>query len=156
MSLPIALAALLLVGLVVAVVTAPLRSAERAPAQDAAQAAAQEAAERAAEELRELEAERDAKYAEIRDAELDWRTGKLSPEDYAAVDAALRAEAIGILDRIGAAGGQTASSTPAAGREQPPADASAAPMRPAPAAAPDDPPSLERTPAPSPIAGEKP
>ena len=30
----------------------------------------------------ELEAARDAKYREIRDAELDVRTGKLSDEDY--------------------------------------------------------------------------
>ena len=29
-----------------------------------------------------LEAAKDAKYREIRDAELDWRTGKLSDEDY--------------------------------------------------------------------------
>ena len=39
-----------------------------------------------------------AKYAEIREAELDHRTGKLSDEDYEAVDGALRAEAIEILD----------------------------------------------------------
>ncbi len=34
----------------------------------------------------ELEAARDAKYREIRDAELDLRTGKLSDEDYGAID----------------------------------------------------------------------
>ena len=34
-------------------------------------------------EVAELEAERDAKYREIRDAELDLRTGKLSDDDYA-------------------------------------------------------------------------
>ncbi len=48
-------------------------------------------------ELAELEAARDAKYREIRDAELDHRTGKLSDEDYEAVDGTLRAEAIEIL-----------------------------------------------------------
>jgi cytochrome c-type biogenesis protein CcmF len=48
----------------------------------------------------ELELERDAKYREIRDAELDYRVGKLSRSDYDAVDAALRAEALAILDRI--------------------------------------------------------
>ena len=32
--------------------------------------------------IAELEAARDAKYREIRDAELDLRTGKLSDEDY--------------------------------------------------------------------------
>jgi hypothetical protein len=48
----------------------------------------------------ELEAEREAKYREIRDAELDYRTGKLSLEDYTAVDGALRAQALRILNRI--------------------------------------------------------
>jgi len=47
-----------------------------------------------------LEAEREAKYREIREAELDYRTGKLSREDYDAVDATLRSEAIAILDRL--------------------------------------------------------
>ncbi len=47
-----------------------------------------------------LEAEREAKYREIREAELDYRTGKLSREDYDAVDASLRSEAIAILDRL--------------------------------------------------------
>ena len=51
-------------------------------------------------ELGELEAARDAKYREIRDAELDHRTGKLSDQDYAAVDSDLRAEAIEILHAI--------------------------------------------------------
>jgi hypothetical protein len=48
----------------------------------------------------ELEAARDAKYREIRDAELDRRTGKLSEEDYEAIDRALRAEAIEILRKL--------------------------------------------------------
>lgn len=48
----------------------------------------------------ELEAARDAKYHEIRDAELDLRTGKLSDEDYQAVDRALRAEAIEIMHAL--------------------------------------------------------
>jgi len=51
-------------------------------------------------ELSELEAAREAKYREIRDAELDYRTGKLSDADYAAIDAQLRAEAVTILDRL--------------------------------------------------------
>jgi hypothetical protein len=50
--------------------------------------------------LRELEAAREAKYREIRDAELDHRTGKLSDEDYRAVDGTLRGEAIEILHAI--------------------------------------------------------
>jgi hypothetical protein len=51
-------------------------------------------------ELAELEAARDAKYREIRDAELDRRTGKLSDEDFEAIDGTLRAEAIQILRAI--------------------------------------------------------
>ena len=47
-----------------------------------------------------LELERDAKYREIRDAELDYLVGKLSSADYEAVDATLRAEAVAILNRL--------------------------------------------------------
>ena len=48
----------------------------------------------------ELEAAREAKYREIRDAELDLRTGKLSEADHAAIDRSLRAEAVEILHRL--------------------------------------------------------
>ena len=48
----------------------------------------------------DLEAARDAKYQEIRDAEMDLRTGKLSDEDHGAIDRTLRAEAIEILHRL--------------------------------------------------------
>jgi hypothetical protein len=51
-------------------------------------------------EIAELEADREAKYREIRDAELDHRTGKLSDADYEALDGTLRAEAIEILHRL--------------------------------------------------------
>ena len=51
-------------------------------------------------DLAELEAARDAKYREIRDAELDVRTGKLSDEDYADLDGSLRAEAVDILHQL--------------------------------------------------------
>ena len=44
-----------------------------------------------------LEAARDAKYAEIRELELDHRTGKLSDEDFRALDHQLRGEAVQIL-----------------------------------------------------------
>jgi cytochrome c-type biogenesis protein CcmF len=47
----------------------------------------------------ELEALKEAKYREIRDAELDHAAGKLSDEDYALLDAELRREAVEILDR---------------------------------------------------------
>jgi cytochrome c-type biogenesis protein CcmF len=46
----------------------------------------------------ELEALKEAKYREIRDAELDHAAGKLSDEDYALLDAELRKEAVEILD----------------------------------------------------------
>jgi len=51
-------------------------------------------------ELAALEAARDAKYREIREADLDRRTGKLSDADFEAIDAALRAEAVEILRAI--------------------------------------------------------
>ena len=51
-------------------------------------------------ERAELEAARDAKYAEIRDAELDYRTGKLSEADWRTLDRRLRAEAVEVLHRL--------------------------------------------------------
>jgi hypothetical protein len=48
----------------------------------------------------DLEAAREAKYREIRDAELDYRTGKLSEADWKRLDRELRAEAIDILRRL--------------------------------------------------------
>jgi len=48
----------------------------------------------------ELEAARDAKYREIRDAELDHDTGKLSDEDFQAIDQTLRAEAIELMRQL--------------------------------------------------------
>jgi hypothetical protein len=48
-------------------------------------------------ELDALEAAKDAKLREIRDTELDYRTGKLSEEDWRATDAQLRAEAADLL-----------------------------------------------------------
>ena len=50
----------------------------------------------------DLEAAKEAKFREIRDAELDYRTGKLSEADWRAQDRALRAEAIEILRRLDA------------------------------------------------------
>jgi cytochrome c-type biogenesis protein CcmF len=47
----------------------------------------------------DLEALKEAKYREIRDAELDHAAGKLSDEDFALLDAELREEAVEILDR---------------------------------------------------------
>jgi hypothetical protein len=48
----------------------------------------------------ELDALKEAKYREIRDAELDHASGKLSDEDFALLDAELRKEAVQILDRV--------------------------------------------------------
>lgn len=61
--------------------------------------------------LADLEAAKLAKYREIRDAELDHQTGKLSDEDWKTIDRRLRAEAVGILDRIDDTGGTTARPT---------------------------------------------
>jgi hypothetical protein len=77
---------LIVLFVVVLVVSAPLRRARREPGPSV--------------ELAELEAAREAKYREIRDAELDHRTGKLSDTDYRMLDTDLRAEAIEILRRI--------------------------------------------------------
>ena len=82
---------LVVLALVVLVVSAPLRRGRAAAAE------ASDAAERDA-----LEAAKESKYAEIRDAELDYRTGKLSEADWRAQDRALRAEAIEILRRLDA------------------------------------------------------
>jgi hypothetical protein len=87
MTALVVLFAVLLLAAVVFVVSAPLR-AGRDPARG-------EDPER-----EDLEAARAAKYREIRDAELDFRTGKLSREDYEAVDGSLRSEAVEILDRL--------------------------------------------------------
>ena len=59
-------------------------------------------APREADEARRqsLEAAKEAKYREIRDAELDHRMGKLSDADYRATDRELRAQAIEILREL--------------------------------------------------------
>jgi hypothetical protein len=48
----------------------------------------------------ETDALKEAKYREIRDAELDHASGKLSDEDFALLDAELRREAVEILDQV--------------------------------------------------------
>ena len=84
-----ALAVFALLLAVVAIVSAPLR-------RDAATAVVA----RQQSERDDLDAQREAKYREIRDAELDFQTGKLSKEDWRAADRQLRAEAVDILRRI--------------------------------------------------------
>jgi hypothetical protein len=78
---------IVLLGVVVWLVSGPLRTA---PAVEEAEAARRD----------DLEAAKEAKYREIRDAELDYRTGKLSEEDWRALDRDLRAEAIDLLRRL--------------------------------------------------------
>jgi hypothetical protein len=48
----------------------------------------------------ELEAAKEAKYREIRDTEMDFRTGKLSDADYRGLDRQLRGEAVEILREL--------------------------------------------------------
>ena len=78
---------IVLLGVVVWLVSGPLR---RAPAVEEAEAARRE----------DLEAAKEAKYREIRDAELDYRTGKLSEADWHALDRELRGEAMDLLRRL--------------------------------------------------------
>ena len=75
---------MLLVAIVVFVVTGPFRKAgdQELVVQD---------------RRAELEAEKESKYREIRDAELDYRMGKLSEEDFKRTDGELRTQAIAIL-----------------------------------------------------------
>jgi hypothetical protein len=56
--------------------------------------------------LEELRAAKEAKYREIRDAELDHRMGKLSERDWKSVDNDLRGEAIEILRELDALEGR--------------------------------------------------
>jgi membrane protein implicated in regulation of membrane protease activity len=89
-----ALALVLLLVLVALVVARPLRHRERLEQREEARRA-------------ELEAAKEAKYREIRDAELDHRMGKLSEDDWRAVDRELRDEAIAILRELDRLDGQS-------------------------------------------------
>ena len=94
MELVVFLIVVVLLAAVVAVLSAPLR-ARRPGATLPDESDADVAA---------LEAAKEAKYREIRDAELDYRTGKLSEEDWRALDEQLRGEAVEILQRLDRAG----------------------------------------------------
>jgi len=91
-----ALALVVLVAIVAAVLTLPLR---------------RRGEEERREETRvaELEAAKEAKYREIRDAELDHQMGKMSREDWRSVDRDLRGEAIEILRQLDRLEGRTPS-----------------------------------------------
>jgi hypothetical protein len=84
---------LAVLAIAVAVIAGPLRP-RRGDAPEPVQSA----------ERAELEAAKEAKLREIREAELDHRLGKLSREDWRALDAALREEAIALLRRLDALG----------------------------------------------------
>jgi hypothetical protein len=81
------LALIVLTALVAAAVALPLRRRGAAERRDEAR-------------LADLRAAKEAKYREVRDAELDHRMGKLSAEDWRAVDRELRGEAIEILREL--------------------------------------------------------
>lgn len=84
---------ILIVGVAAVFVTMPLWRDGSGP--DAGEGETTEDPRRA-----ELEARKEAKYREIRDAELDREQGKLSQEDWARLDAQLRREAIAILKEL--------------------------------------------------------
>ena len=90
-----ALAVLVLGAIVAVVVAGPLRRDEQADER------------RQSERRADLEAAKEAKYREIRDAELDFRMGKTSEEDFRATDRELRAQAIAILERLDELGEET-------------------------------------------------
>ena len=81
--------ALVIVVLLAWFVTAPIRNREPAQSDDPAIG-----------ELAALEARKAAKYRQIRDAETDRASGKLTEEDFQRLDRELRAEAIDILKKI--------------------------------------------------------
>src|SRR5690348_3265956 len=91
------------------VIAGPLRGG-RAEADDAALAA----------RLEDLEAAKEARYHEIREAEMDYRTGKLSEADWRAIDRQLRAEAVDLLRRLDALGAGEATGAPERDEREPP------------------------------------
>jgi hypothetical protein len=83
------LIAVVVLALALAFVTVPLRRAASPAEPDDAEA-----------ELADLEARKEAMYRQIRDAEADRASGKLSEPDFRRIDGELRREAIDILRRI--------------------------------------------------------
>jgi hypothetical protein len=97
---------LLAFAVVIFIVSAPLRGGRT-----------EETERREAAELAELEAAKEAKYREIRDAEMDFRTGKLSKEDHRQLNRELRGEAIQLLRRIDSIKPAAPADRPARGAE---------------------------------------
>jgi flagellar biosynthesis/type III secretory pathway M-ring protein FliF/YscJ len=90
--------ALVIVAIVAWFVTGPLRRSRSQT--EGADAGLEDPA------IAEIEARKEAKYREIRDAELDRQQGKLSAADWRRQDAELRREAIEILKRLDRLRGQ--------------------------------------------------
>lgn len=109
---------LLIVVLLMILVLAAVFSPWRWPALERA-GGGDEELRHAATEVRDLEAARDAKYREIRDAELDRETGKLSSKDFTSVDGGLRAEAVEILQQLDRAQSRLLKRQRATGSEDP-------------------------------------
>jgi hypothetical protein len=89
MNVLVAVLIVVLLVVIVAVLSAPLR-AEPGRRRDTGESARHA----------DLEAAKQAKYREIRDVEMDFRTGKLSETDYRVLDRTLRAEAVEILREL--------------------------------------------------------
>lgn len=66
---------------------------------------AQTARRRESEDRLALEIARDAKLGELHDLEFDFRLGKLSAEDYRALNASMRLEAVEAIRRVDALAG---------------------------------------------------
>ena len=62
--------------------------------------------------IADLEARKEAKYREIRDAQLDHASGKLSEEDFRRQDAELRRDAVEILRELDGVKGKGGSPPP--------------------------------------------
>src|ERR1700733_10202704 len=120
MDLLVVLLAFVLLAVVIVLVGAPLRAARDRELAGEHVLNDEDPERRQAYERAQLESAREAKYGEIRDAELDMRTGKLSREDYDSVDGALRAEALEVLNRLQALErGETSAGAPPATDERP-------------------------------------
>ena len=83
------LLAVAIVTLVAWFVTEPLRGRRSETVDHSAEA-----------DLADLEARKEAKYRQIRDAEADHASGKLSDEDFKRLDRELRGEAVDILKKL--------------------------------------------------------
>jgi hypothetical protein len=127
MAFLVALLTLVLLAVVVLVVGAPLRRAGRPDTSGrgaSSTRALDDAPSRATSaghgedpgQMEDLEAAREAKYREIRDTELDYRTGKLSRQDYEAIDSDLRAEALALLNQLESSD-RPSGATPSSGAE---------------------------------------